>query len=588
MPTFRFPRAAAPLLALALPAAVVAAEPWSPERAAEILDATLTVRLAPDLAQLSAGERAAVGELLAAGELMQRIYEQQKHRQASEARSALAAPGAREDHRTLFRIFQGPIATTLDNRREPFLAVDAETPGKTVWPWRITVEEVEAFLSAHPERRAELLDVRTAVRRATAEEVERDLETLARHPALDALHPGLAERLRALAAVPPDPRVLYAVPYSLAWAEELAAASRHLFAAADAVAADDAELAGYLRNRARDLLTNDYESGDATWVTGRFGRLNAQIGAYETYDDALFGVKAFHGLSLLVRDEKASAELARGLSGLQAIEDSLPWRSDRKVRSEVSAGVYDVVADFGQARGTNTATILPNDALFSRRYGRTILMRANVLRNDGLAGLAERRWRAAVAAVHADADLGEGGFRRTLWHEVGHYLGPDRTADGRALDEALQSWADALEEMKSDLVSLVAHERFLGEGAIDEATLTAVRASGVLRTLLSQRPRRDQPYQTMQLAQFNFFLDRGLLAFDGDGRLTIDHGRYAATVRELLAEVIALQRGGDAGAAGEFFARWTGWDERHQALGERLQDAEGPRFRLVRYAALGE
>ncbi|GMU67017.1 MAG: hypothetical protein AMXMBFR36_32910 [Acidobacteriota bacterium] len=586
MPTARSPFAAAPLIALALPALVVA-DSWPPERAREILEATLTVRLAPDLAHLTAGERAAVGELLAAGELLQRIYEQQKHRQADESRSALAAAGAREDLRTLFRIFQGPVATTLDNRREPFLAVDAETPGKAVWPWGITVEEVEAFLAAHPARRAELLDVRTAVRRATAAEVKRDLDALARHPALDALHPGLGERLRALAAAP-DPKHLYAVPYALAWADELAAASLHLFAAADAVAADDAELAGYLRNRARDLLTNDYESGDAPWVTGRFGRLNAQIGAYETYDDALFGVKAFHGLSLLVRDEGASAELARGLSGLQAIEDSLPWRSDRKVRSEVSAGVYDVVADFGQARGTNTATILPNDALFSRRYGRTILMRANVLRHDGLAGLAERRWRAAVAAAHADAELGEGGFRRTLWHEVGHYLGPDRTADGRALDEALQSWADALEEMKSDLVSLAVHERFRGEGTIDEATLAAVRASGVLRTLLSQRPRRDQPYQTMQLAQFNFFLDRGLLAFDRDGRLTIDHGRYAATVRELLAEVIALQRGGDAGAAAEFFTRWTGWDERHQALGDRLQDAEGPRFRLVRYAALGE
>jgi hypothetical protein len=59
-------------------------------------------------------------------------------------------------------------------------------------------------------------------------------------------------------------------------------------------------------------------------------------------------------------------------------------------------------------------------------------------------------------------------------------------------------------------------------------------------------------------------------------------------VRELLAEVLALQRRGDAAAAGEFFARWTAWDARHQALGERLQAAEGPRFRLVRYGALGE
>ena len=38
--------------------------------------------------------------------------------------------------------------------------------------------------------------------------------------------------------------------------------------AAALLEASDAEFAGYLRNRARDLLSDDYESGDAAWVTG--------------------------------------------------------------------------------------------------------------------------------------------------------------------------------------------------------------------------------------------------------------------------------------------------------------------------------
>jgi hypothetical protein len=36
-------------------------------------------------------------------------------------------------------------------------------------------------------------------------------------------------------------------------------------------------------------LSDDYESGDAAWVTGHFKTLNAQIGSYETYDDELYG-----------------------------------------------------------------------------------------------------------------------------------------------------------------------------------------------------------------------------------------------------------------------------------------------------------
>ena len=131
--------------------------------------------------------------------------------------------------------------------------------------------------------------------------------------------------------------------------------------AATTIAATDPDFAAYLRLRSRDLLSDDYEAGDAAWVSGELGNLNAQIGSYETYDDELYGVKAFYGLSLLVRDRERSAKLAAAISGLQAIEDGLPYDRRKSVRARIPVGVYQVVADFGQARGTNTATILPND-----------------------------------------------------------------------------------------------------------------------------------------------------------------------------------------------------------------------------------
>jgi len=91
--------------------------------------------------------------------------------------------------------------------------------------------------------------------------------------------------------------------------------------------------ARYLRNRARNLLSNDYESGDASWVSGRFSHLNAQIGAYEVYPDQLYGTKAFWSLSLLLRDPVASTELASATGDLQAFEDSLPYEHHKRVRS---------------------------------------------------------------------------------------------------------------------------------------------------------------------------------------------------------------------------------------------------------------
>lgn len=563
---------------------------WPESRSNEILSKTATIRLAPDLSPLTAGERAALTDLIEAGTIMQKLYEHQRHPEALSAYDQLRVldvrlgqPKATQNLLDLYRLFKGPIATTLDNKREPFLPVAPQSPARNVYPLDATRAEIDAFLAANPALRDEILGERTVVRRATPGNIDRDRLTLATFAELRALHPETILRLDALKQNP-DPKAFYAVPYSIAYADELVQSYRLLMRAARTLESSDAEFARYLRNRGRDLLTNDYESGDASWVTGRFARLNAQIGAYETYDDPLYGVKAFHGMSILLRNEQASEELRRGLAGIQEIENSLPYDARKRVRDEIPVGVYEVIADFGQARGTNTATILPNDPLFSRRYGRTILMRENILTHPEIFADNLNIWRAATADTHRGDFAPEGNFLRTLWHEIGHYLGPDRDKQGRALDVALEDHADALEEMKADLVSLFALHK------MQHPSLRAIQASGIRRTLQDVRPRPDQPYQTMQLAQFNWFVDKGLIKADPrTGRLTIDYERYPEAVTSLLAEVLKLQHEGDKAAAGAFFERWTTWTpELHDKLAGRIRNAQGARFRIVRYGVLGE
>jgi hypothetical protein len=415
-----------------------------------------------------------------------------------------------------------------------------------------------------------------------AADLEGDLQTLDRRPDLLALHPGLRERMRG---------PYYAIPYALAYAAEQDEAGRHLLEAAGAVEDDDPDFADYLRNRRRDFLTNDYESGDASWVSGSFRSLNAQIGSYETYDDELFGAKTSMGFSVLARDEERTRALRTALRGIQAIEDALPYPAPhRKVRESIPVGVYNVVADFGQARGTNTATILPNESRLTRKYGRTILLRYNVMTHPDLFAIAQAMWTAAVAPAHAQ-DLGEeGSFYRTLWHEIGHYLGVDRDRQGRDLSEGLQEDADLLEEMKADLVSLFAAAALQKSGDFDDARLRDVYASGILRTLQKSKPRRGQPYQTMQLMQMNFFLEKGLLAFDDKtGRLSVRYERYPETVAALLERVIAVQAGGDKAAADAFIEQYSTWTEPlHETVARNMRATERFRYRLVKYQALGE
>ena len=330
---------------------------WTKDQAQPILQKALRVHLAPSLDALSAGEREAVQNLLEVGQIMQQLYEHSRHPEALAAYDKLAKLDAREvdPERTqslidLYRLSKGPIVTSLDNERLAFLPVAEETPGKNVYPVGISKEEIEQVFAQQPEIRQQMLHLRYVVGRSQEENLGADLATLDRHPVLSVLHPNLHDRLVTLQQNPSS-QELYALPYSVAYAEELLRAYQLVNNAADAVQDEDPAFARFLRNRARDLLSDDYEAGDASWVTGRFQNLNAQIGSYETYDDQLYGVKSFFGLSLLVRDHERSAELAEATAGLQAIENSLPYNSSRKIREDIPVGVYNVVADFGQTRG---------------------------------------------------------------------------------------------------------------------------------------------------------------------------------------------------------------------------------------------
>src|SRR5438270_3128479 len=63
---------------------------WPLDKSQPIIDKTQTIRLAPDLSQLTAGERKAVAKLLEVGKIFQSIYEQQRHQQALSSYRELA------------------------------------------------------------------------------------------------------------------------------------------------------------------------------------------------------------------------------------------------------------------------------------------------------------------------------------------------------------------------------------------------------------------------------------------------------------------------------------------------------------------
>ena len=562
------------------------------DQAIELQKKTRSITLDPDMSSLTPAERSAAGNLIEAGVIFNRLYEDSIHPQALESLQALKALHEGGEHtQALLDIYyrsKGPITTNLDNQRVPILPVAGEQAGKNVYPQGMTTGVLDAFLKTRPELAADFLDVRTVVRESTGENLSRDLAMLDQFPVLDILHPGLRSRLETLQQGADD-APWYALPYSVRWAPDILKAYDLINAAAVDIEDEDPDFSDYLSLRARDLLTDNYEAGDASWVRGRFKHLNAQIGSYEVYADSLYGVKSFWSMNVLLRDVEKNNELSSALGGLQAIQDSLPVGAGRKIQQDIPVGVYNIIADFGQSRGANTATILPNDSAHTRKYGRTILLRYNIMANPELFEGRQESFQAAVKPEFAGDLTLDGPFYRTLWHEVGHYLGVDQTADGRDLNEALSPWGSHYEEMKADLVSGFTSAHWHATGVMSDEIYRSVQAASVLRVLQKSQPRtREQPYQAMQLMQMNYFLEHGLLSFDPvDAKLSIHYDRYRDVITSLLEEVLKIQQQGDKKLATDFINKYVTWTpELHERLAQNLRDASTYRFTAVRYKAL--
>jgi hypothetical protein len=182
----------------------------------------------------------------------------------------------------------------------------------------------------------------------------------------------------------------------------------------------------------------------------------------------------------------------------------------------------------------------------------------------------------------------EGDTQRTLWHEIGHYLGVDRTDDGRDLDAALGQAANTLEEMKSDLVALYLAPALEEMGYYTADERRSLYASGVRRVLLKNEPERAQVYQTMELMQWNYFLTHGALSFDAQtGKLVAHYDKFPDAAAAMLKETFALQAAGDPVAANAFIDRWTEWrPDLHERVAQAMRAGERYRFTYVTYQAL--
>ncbi len=499
------------------------------------------VRLEADLSALTPADRQVLDRLVEAARQMDEIFLRQAWAGNPDLRDRMAGWQGPEAAaaRGYFAVNYGPW-DRLDESK-PFLGDRPHPAGAGYYPEDLTKEELEAWLAAHPAERETYLSNFTVVQRD-----------------------------------PADPRKLVAVPYSREYKQWLDPAARLLREAA--AATGNASLKKFLTLRAAAFGSDDYYASDLAWMD-LDAPVEVTIGPYETYEDGLMGAKAAFEAFVTVALPKESADLARYKERLPFLERNLPIPEQHKNLTrgtESPIRVVDVHYTAGDTRaGAQTLAFnLPNDERVREAKGSKKVLLRNTMRakyDQILVPIAER-----TLAKEQVADVSfEAYFDEVLHHELSHGLGPGTiTVNGRKTEvrTELKELFSTLEEAKADVMGVYNILALIEKGDMPAALRRSLEPTYVAGLFRSARFGVDEAHGQGVVSQFNYLLEKGALAVDGEGRFRAVSDKFPGALRDLLQEMLLLQANGDYAGTAKFLKKYgKASPQLRDALG-RLKD----------------
>ncbi len=380
----------------------------------------------------------------------------------------------------------------------------------------------------------------------------------------------LMDHFSVVREVAGKPGTFEAVPYSVAYKEDMEAVSRELKAAADAItSADEASFKAYLNAAAQSFLTNDWEPANEAWAS--MGVDNSKwylrIGPDEVYYEPCAWKAGFHvsfarinpdSLNWQKKLEPVKGDMEKALGALAG-----PPYKARDVKFKLPDFI-DIVLNAGDARPAHGATIgqsLPNWGKVAAKGGRTVAMTNLYTDADSQAVLREQ-----VASLYCPATMAQfttdpaPALMSTVLHEAAHNLGPSHEykVKGKVDDEIFGGpLASMMEELKAQTAALYFSEWLVERGVIsvDDAKKAHLRD-----------------------AAWGFgHVSRGMYTADGNGRpysqlASIQLGTLfkAGVIQWKPAEKAA--NGADTGC---FEVDLTTWKTTGDALAKRVLKAKG-------------
>ena len=473
-------------------------------------------------ARLTPRERELVDHLAAASRALDDIYWRQSDPAGLELYKSLARAATKEarDLRRYLMI-NGSRFDLVDENR-PFVGTAPMPPGHGLYPADLTRPAVDAYVAAHPERKAEIFNPYTVVRRQGDDLVGRPY-----HEEFRGLLTLAAKELREAAAL-----------------------------------SSDRPFAAFLRLRADALLTDDYYASDVAWLELKNPKFDVIFAPYETYLDGLLGVKTSYGAAVLVRNDAESQKLAVYQQWVPDIQDALPLAAEDRpsVRGKATPmEVMDAPYRGGDLRHGYQAVAdnLPNDPRIHQEKGTKKIFFKNFMDarvNQIILPVAAR----LMDPAQAKQASAEGYLTWVILHEISHGLGPAfARRNGQQVDvrEAIGATYGGLEEAKADVVGMLGLKWLIDHKVLSNDRLEEYYASYVAGIFRTVRFGTGEAHGRAEMMEFNYLVEQGAIARDG-GRDRIAFDKMPAAIERLAKELLEQEATGDRARAEAWFTKY--------------------------------
>jgi hypothetical protein len=483
----------------------------------------------------SAEDKAVVDHVLAAATIVERVFARQKGVLGLDADIPVDDPASR----MLFFRNQGPFCVAAKTERNPDCSALPSRP-----------RPVSGLYPASIQAKPGFCDVLAKAKNAAE---------LTGHFAV------------VQAGATPDTFV--AVPYAVAYKDDLEAAAKELEAAAAAVTSpDEAAFVDYLKAAAGAFRDNDWEKADVAWkdMGLKGSRWYLRIGPDEVYDDPCAWKAGFH--TSFARINPGSVEWRQKLEPVKAeMEGALAALAGKPYAARdvkfTLPDFIDIIINAGDARAPSGATIgqsLPNWGKVAEAGGRTVAMTNLYTDADSAASLQGQASSlfcpATMAGFKTDPAIA---LMTTVLHEAAHNLGPahDYKVGGKT-DDALFGGplASTLEELKAQTAALYFSEWLAAKGVIpaDLARASHLRdlawAFGHIAQGMYTADGTPKNYSQLAAIQVGSLVKTGVVTWKADakaangadpGCFEVDLEAWKPAVDALAARVLAVKGKGD-------------------------------------------